>query len=147
MNMPGQKEKKMGRVTAEIELANYADMKYVEAGTLAADKVRRVKLTALVDTGATRLVLPQSVVKQLGLPSTGKVGVRYADERRQSRDMVSDVWLKLLGRQSVFNAVVEPKRKEALIGAIVLEDLDLVVDCPTQKLHPRDPDRIISEIE
>lgn len=51
------------------------------------------------------------------------------------------------GRSSVFNAIVEPGRNSALIGAIVLEDLDLLVDCTSQTLRPRDPNQIISEIE
>ena len=38
-------------------------------------------------------------------------------------------------------------RTDALVGAIVLEELDFVVDCITQTLHPRDPDRIVSEVE
>lgn len=36
---------------------------------------------------------------------------------------------------------------DVLIGAIVLEDLDLLVDCRTQALQPRDPRGIIVEIE
>jgi hypothetical protein len=47
----------------------------------------------------------------------------------------------------VFDAIVEPKRKTALIGAIVLETLNFVVDCVTQKLVPRDPKQIVSELE
>lgn len=47
----------------------------------------------------------------------------------------------------MFNAIVEPQRDSALIGAIVLEDLDLIVDCTTQQLVPRDPERIVSAIE
>ena len=35
----------------------------------------------------------------------------------------------------------------ALIGAIVLEDLDLLVDCTNQRLVPRDPKYVVSEIE
>jgi len=35
----------------------------------------------------------------------------------------------------------------ALLGAIVLEDLDLLVDCSTQKLVPRDPRGALYEIE
>ena len=38
-------------------------------------------------------------------------------------------------------------RSDALLGAIVLEELDLLVDCTTQSLHPRDPDMIVTEIE
>jgi hypothetical protein len=57
------------------------------------------------------------------------------------------VYLELLGRHSVFNPSVEPKRDTALIGAIVLEDLDLLVGCTNQRLMPRDPDFVVSEIE
>jgi predicted aspartyl protease len=137
----------MGRVTVEVDLANYYDVQQAEAGTLAPEKVRRTRIKGIADSGATRLVLPASVVAKLGLPSAGKTKVRYADERSATRPKVKDVWLKLEGRESTFNAIVEPNRTEALIGAIVLEDLDLVVDCTTQKLRPRDPRWIISEIE
>jgi hypothetical protein len=47
----------------------------------------------------------------------------------------------------VFTAVVEPNRKTALIGAIVLEDLDFLVGCTGQRLIPRDPRYVVSEIE
>ena len=73
--------------------------------------------------------------------------VRLADNRLAKRQIVSNVWLQLLGRHSVFTAVVEPAREDALIGAIVLEELDLLVDCLTQSLHPRDPNSILTEIE
>jgi hypothetical protein len=42
---------------------------------------------------------------------------------------------------------VEPGRESALIGMIVLEDLDFLVDCAGQRLVPRDPNQIISEVE
>ena len=38
-------------------------------------------------------------------------------------------------------------RQDALIGAMVLEQLDLLVDCTTQTLRPREPDSILTEIE
>jgi hypothetical protein len=60
---------------------------------------------------------------------------------------VSNVWLQLLGRDGVFSAVVEPDRPDALIGAIVLEELDLLVDCTTQTLRPRESDSILTETE
>jgi hypothetical protein len=43
--------------------------------------------------------------------------------------------------------VIEPKRDSALIGAIVLEELDLLIDNTRQRLVPRDPRFIVSEIE
>ncbi len=87
------------------------------------------------------------MVKQLGLPPQGKVKVCYANRQTATRPAVGDVAVQLLGRDGVFRAVVEPKRRTALIGAIVLEDLDLLVDCGKQRLVPRDPRFVISEIE
>jgi predicted aspartyl protease len=145
--MERRRNGKMGRFRLDLELANYEDMVLARRSALDPAKVRPVRIPGVVDSGATRLVLPKSVVTQLGLPSAGKMAVRYADQRRTVRDTVGDVWLKLLGREGAFTAIVEPKRKDALIGAIVKEDLDLVIDCTTQKLHPRDPRWIISEVE
>lgn len=137
----------MGRFSVEIELANNKDIVLAEAGRIDPDQVRRVKLQGVVDSGATRLVLPGKVVEQLGLPLGEKVKVVYADKRHALRHKVSNVWLKMQSRDGVFDALVEPKRDTALIGAIVLETLDYVVDCVAQKVAPRDPKYIVSEIE
>ena len=145
--MNQQKDNSMGRVTVEFTVANYHDVLQAESGALAPEKVRRVALKGLVDTGATRLVLPERVTTQLGLPSAGETKVRYADERGATRQLARSAWVELQGRAADFNAIVEPSRTDALLGAIVLENLDFVVDCTTQTLRPRDPDRIVSEIE
>ena len=137
----------MGRVTVEVELTNAEDLVGVKMKVLTPDKVRRVKVPGVVDTGATYLVLPRSVAKQLGVPLAGTVKVQYADRRKGTRQLVENVRVDLLGRHSNFTAVVEPRRTDVLLGAIVLEALDLLVDCRTQTLQPRDPDSIIAEIE
>jgi predicted aspartyl protease len=145
MSEPGVEE--MGRVTVEFDLANYDDVRAAEKRELNKSAIRRVRMRGVVDSGAARLVLPEKVVQQLGLRTAGEVTVRYADLRTAKRQQVRDAWLEYAGRGGVFSAVVEPKRTDALIGAIVLEELDLIVDCATQSLRPRDPDTIISEIE
>ncbi len=141
------REKNMGRFKVDVELANNKDVMKAEDGLLDPDKVRRITIQGVVDSGAARLVLPAAVIKQLGLVPTTKVKVRYADGRTATRDQVGAVYLKLLGRDSVFRATVERNRDTALIGAIVLEDLDLLVDCSNQRLLPRDPKFVVSEIE
>ena len=145
MSEPGVEE--IGRVTVEFDLANYDDVRAAEKGELKKSAVRRVRMRGIVDSGAARLVLPEKTVQQLGLPTAGEVTVRYADQRTAKRQQVRDAWLEYAGRGGDFSAVVEPKRTDALIGAIVLEELDLIVDCATQSLRPCDPDTIISEIE
>src|ERR1700730_6832603 len=63
--------KTVGRFSVEFEVANYADMALVRRGLLTAKEVRRQTISGVVDCGAAMLVLPQSVVKQLGLHLKG----------------------------------------------------------------------------
>jgi predicted aspartyl protease len=145
--MRSQGANEVGRFHVAIEVANYADMIRAKDGTLAPEKVRRETIQGVVDSGATKLVLPASVVKRLGLPSSDNIQVRYADGRRAQRKGAEGVYVQLLGRHGTFTAIVEPRRKNALLGAIVLEDLDLLVDCTAQRVVPRDPRGAIYEVE
>ncbi len=145
--MVATKDADMGRFSVDLELANNRDLDLASAGHLPAASVRRARVRGVVDTGATRLVLPESVALTLGLETVGDVAVRYADGRTAQRPMVGGIHLTCVGRSSIFNAIVEPARDSALIGAIVMEDLDLIADCSRQALVPRDPRQIISEIE
>jgi predicted aspartyl protease len=145
--MPAQGTNGVGRFSVEFEAASNEDQALARRGLLAPDQVRRETLQGVVDSGATRLVLPQAVVKRLGLRPGDPILVRHADGRRAQRAGAKGVYLKLLGRDGTYTAVVEPRRKTALVGAIVLEDLDLVVDCTAGRLVPRDPRSLTSEIE
>jgi len=137
----------MRRVIVQFTLMNNQDLVAVELGHLRPDQIRQVSIQGVVDTGAARLVLPESVVKHLGLTVYSQAVVRYADHRRETRDMVNNAFVQLCGRGSVFNAIVEPGRSDALLGAIVMEDLDLIVDYGKQRVEPRDPQFILAEIE
>jgi predicted aspartyl protease len=138
---------KVGRVSIEFVVGNYMDVELAKDGKLDPAKVRQVTIPGIVDSGATRLVLPESLAQQLGLRAKGKTKVTYANGHTELRDVVGGVYVKLLDRDGDFSAVVEPNRQTALIGAIVLEDLDFLIDCGKQKLVPRDPEVPISEIE
>jgi predicted aspartyl protease len=137
----------VGRFSVDFEAANNDDLALMHRGLLQPDQVRREKISGVVDPGAAMLVLPQTVVKRLGLRLGDKIKVRYADGRRAERREAEGVYVELLGRHNVFSALVEPKRDTALIGAIVLEALDLLVDCRLARLVPRDPAGPIFEIE
>jgi len=145
--MVTMQEKTMGRFSVEVELANLEDLMRAERGELSPAQVRRVQIGGVVDSGATRVVIPEAVAQQLGLKISGTTGVRYADGRTAQRSVAPFVRLGLGGRDGVYSAIVEPGRESVLIGAIVLEDLDFLIDCKNQCIVPRDPDMIISEVE
>jgi predicted aspartyl protease len=145
--MPTKGVRSVGRFSVEVEVANNDDLALVRRGLLPPDQARRETIRGVVGSGTMKLVLPEAVVKQLGLPLGDEIKVSYADGRKARRHKAHDVFLKLEGREGVFTAICEPKRETALIGAIVLEDLDFLVDCAAQRVVPRDPSGPIYEIE
>jgi predicted aspartyl protease len=86
----------VGCFSVEFEVVNYADLIRAQDGTLSADRVRRETIRGVVDSGATKLVLPQAVVKRLGLPLGNPVQVRYADGREAEREGAEGVYVQLL---------------------------------------------------
>jgi hypothetical protein len=75
----------VGRFSVQFEIANYRDLIRAEDGTLPPDKIRRRTFSGVVDPGAAMLVLPGSLVKELGLSRSDDINVRYADGRRARR--------------------------------------------------------------
>ncbi|RUM89526.1 MAG: hypothetical protein DSZ24_01020 [Thermodesulfatator sp.] len=102
-----------------------------------------------VDTGATMLVLPEEVVRRHRFPEVRRQTVMYADGRRAEKRVVGAVEVEVLGRKGWFEAVVEEKKDYGLLGAIVLEALDLIVEPRTKGLYPnpRSPEMPMAEIE
>lgn len=137
----------MGKVVVDVKLVNSADKVRAADGHLPADQIRSVTVKGIVDTGAAMLVIPESAARALGVAKISETSVRYADHRRATRDVVGNIDLELCGRVNPFTAVVEPSRPDALVGAIVLEALDLIVDCRRQVVEPRDPNIMTTEIE
>lgn len=146
--MEPESGRKMQHTTVEFEIANNSDVILAEFGRLKQRDVRRMRIPGIVVPESMRLVLPKSVVCKLGLPiRPRKIKVMFANGRSGIRDMTDEARVQLLGRDGVFTAIVDPKRETALIGAIVLQDLDLLVESVSSKLIPRDPNFVISEIE
>ena len=69
----------MGKVWSDVELSNASDEFLVTSGKLAAGSVRKTQVHALVDSGATMLVLPLESIKALGLELTRTARSRFAD--------------------------------------------------------------------
>ena len=100
-------------------------------------EVRQVDLDCLIDSGSVLTFLPQEVVELLGIPGDGNVIVRYADERKEEVRKVGPVKITIGKRSGNFDCVVGPPNCEPLIGQIVLEELDLLIDPKEKKLMVR----------
>ncbi|MFQ5856585.1 MAG: aspartyl protease family protein [Anaerolineae bacterium] len=127
----------MGEVKVELELENAVDRELLRLGHIEEEELRSARIEALVDSGAVMLVLPQDLVEALGLREVGKVIVTYADERKEERPLAGIVTVRVGNRVTNVNCVVGPPNSEPLLGQVVLETMDLLVDCVEQKLVPR----------
>ena len=124
----------MGRVTCEAIIENPEDLWAVKKQLIPASMARRVVVPdALIDTGATLLSLPKSLIQQLGLE-------KVVDKRVKTSagdviaGMYSAVKLTIQGRTCTMDVMEVPDSVPVLIGYIPLEHLDFVVDPKAQKL-------------
>lgn len=127
----------MGEVKVQVDLENYDDRVLAERGHLQPSQVRSQAVEMLADTGAVMLMLPQDLVETLGLTIRRKVIVTYADERKEQRDVAGVVTVKAGNRSMQTSCVVGPPGSEPLLGQIVLEEMDLLVDPAGRRLVPR----------
>jgi clan AA aspartic protease len=137
----------MGKVMSKIKLQNLGDLFNVRSGLLRSDQVRSLEMEGLVDTGATLLVIPEEVAAFLGLPEIGRRPIKLADGRIPSFPVVGGLFIEILGREMTCDAVVMPIGTTILIGQIVLEALDLVVDPKSREVlvNPDHPDGPMAE--
>lgn len=125
----------MGKVTTAITVTNLVDEILAARGFISNSQVRSLIVdNVLVDTGATRLCLPEEIISQLGLTLQGEADVKLAVGLKK-------VWIfqglkiSVKGREGTFNRVELPAGENPLLGLIPLEDLGLEPDLKNQQLR------------
>ncbi|NDC42142.1 MAG: clan AA aspartic protease [Chitinophagia bacterium] len=101
-----------------------------------------IEVTSLVDTGALMLCIPQQVAHQLELEELDQRPVTIADGSSHRVPYVGPVRVDFNNRFCFVGALV--MGNETLLGAVPMEDMDLVVHPGTQQLmanplHPNKP--------
>lgn len=84
-----------------------------------------VETPALADTGAVFLIIPEHIRLQLSLEEEGKKEVTSADGSRKMVPYVGPIETRFKNRVAYVGAIV--MGDEVLLGAIPMEDMDLVV--------------------
>lgn len=141
--VPNLTGKQMGKVLATLTLTNLGDRLQAMQGAIATDQVRSITLNnVLVDTGATLLCLPDTIINQLGLTVLREVDVATAAGFKKAR-IFQGVNLSLAGREGTFDCLELPGGQDALLGVIPLEALGLEPDLPNQRLRvlPMNPNQ------
>jgi clan AA aspartic protease len=134
----------MGLVHTQVTLKNAGDVIKARDGFIKPSEVRQATITVLVDTGASTLFINEATRQKLGLKINGQRGTRVADGVRKMTNITEAVEIHWQDRQSVCSAVVLPDADEVLLGAIPLEDMDLVIHPATQQLVGAHGDEVVA---
>lgn len=118
----------MGLIYTEIRLAN-----------LLSPEIAPYMAKALVDTGALHLCIPQHIANQLKLKQLEEREVTIADGSKRLVPYVGPIQITFKNRNCFTGAMV--LGEEVLLGAIPMEDMDLVIQPSLLKVtvNPESP--------
>jgi len=127
---------RMGLVNADVTLRNPRK-----------PDLAPVKVAALADTGSLHLCIPEHVRIQLELEEIDKKEATLADDSRRLLPYVGPIEIRFGNRVGFVGALV--LGNQVLLGAIPMEDMDLVVVPSTRTLavNPSSPNIATSVVK
>jgi clan AA aspartic protease len=124
----------MGLIYAEIELINAGDISLARKNYIDQADIKRIIIDMVVDKGTYWLCINEEIQAQLQLSFVEKRSVYTADNRLNEMDVVGPVFVKFKNRTTSCLAMVLPGNSEQLLGAIPLEDMDVMIHPLRQEL-------------
>ena len=111
----------MGLIHASLQLLNPSN-----------PEIDGLEVSALADSGAVHLCIPEHVALQLKLRELERREVVLADGRRRSVPYMGPIEVRFANRRCFTGAMV--LGDEVLLGAIPMEDMDLVLQPQLQRV-------------
>jgi clan AA aspartic protease len=136
----------MGMVKTQITLKNVFDVQTCQLGSIKDQEIRQATITVLVDTGAATLVINENMCQQLGLGIRGTRQARLANNVEETVQIADPVEVHWKNRSMVCRPWVISGNGRILLGAIPLEDMDLMVDPTKQELVGAHGDEQIGDL-
>ena len=136
----------MGNVYAELTLKNAGDVIFFKRGLTQEPEIRQMTVTAMVDTGAWTLVINEAVRDKLGLEEGEDDWVTLANGVIETVKKASPIEVHWKNRSMICRPIVLSGNEEVLLGAIPMEDMDLIVDPRGETVIGKHGDRIIKRL-
>lgn len=133
----------MGFVRASLELINASDISNFEGGFIPETSIRKMHITALVDSGSVMMAINETVKEQLGLKVRDRRKIELADGTVRELEVVGPIEVRFENRMSTVNAMVLPGNQEPLLGAIPMEEMDVLIHPNKERLivNPEHPNK------
>jgi predicted aspartyl protease len=124
----------MGKVIVAATLENLDDVSAFRKGALPVEKVRRVEVAdALIDSGASGLLVPSRLVRLLGLDAIRSRTARTI-MGSTSLQVYRAVQLTIQGRDCISDVTEISDNLPVIVGQVPLELMDWVIDMKGQRL-------------
>lgn len=117
----------MGSVYADIELINAEDLALVRRNIIGEEEVKRMYVNILVDSGAYMMAINDTIQAQLDLPFVENRKAQMASGEVIEYEVVGPLMIKFANRTATCNAFVLPGDSEPLLGAIPMEEMDVII--------------------
>jgi len=106
-----------------------------------------INVRAMADSGSLLLCIPQHVALQLQLEELEKREVTLADGNRHLVPYVGPLQVQFANRRCYTGALV--LGDEALLGAVPMEDMDVLIDMARQRLivNPESPNIAVAPVK
>src|ERR1035438_3059127 len=132
----------MGLVYAEIELINAEDIGLARRNFIGKEEIKHMRVNMLVDSGAYMMAINEAVQEVLQLPFREKKKAQLADGSVVEYEFVDLIEVRFKNRTSICNAVILKGENECLLGAIPMEEMDVLIHPMTHQLivNPAHPD-------
>jgi clan AA aspartic protease len=124
----------MGLVYADITLINGEELILAKRNIIGEEEIKHMTVNMLVDNGAYMMAINESIQEQLQLPVKEKRKAQMADGSINEYEVVGPIEVKFKNRRCSIDAMVLPGDNEPLLGAIPMEDMDVLIHPLRQEL-------------
>jgi clan AA aspartic protease len=116
----------------------------VTLGNARRPEIQPIEVEALVDTGALHICIPEHLALQLELEEFDRRELTFADGSQKVASYVGPLTVAVANRRGLSGAMVVGD--EVLLGAIAMEDMDLVARPATRDVvpNPKNPNIAVS---
>ena len=131
----------MGLVYADIKLINGEELILAKRHIIGEEEVKEMNINILVDTGSVCMCINETIKEQLQLRKIEKRKGQLANSEIVEYEVVGPIEVRFKNRRCNVDAMVLPGDSEPLLGAIPLEDMDVIIHPGRQELivNPEHP--------
>jgi clan AA aspartic protease len=115
-------------------LINATDLVNAKRNIIGEKEIKRMHINMLVDSGAYMMAINETIQAQLDLPFIERRKAQMASGDVVEYEVVGPLMIKFANRTATCSAFVLPGDSEALLGAIPMEEMDVMIHPQRQEL-------------